>query len=332
MASTIKDVARIAEVSVSTVSYALNDGPRSVPPAVKAKVIRVAKELDYRPNRIARSLITGRTFAIGVVPTDVMLDLAQVAYFSAVFNGIVNAAEGHEHDVTLLTRSKGRVDSVLDGRTDGLVFIAPLPDSPALLAARDRGIPHTVISTHVEWAPCVTGDNVSGVRLALDHLYDLGHRRIAHIVGKSGHEDAAARLAAYETFVAERGLVADVLPGDFTPSGGEAAIETISRRSRPPTALFCANDDTALGATLAARRYGIRVPDDLSIVGYDDAFFAPLLDPPLTTVRQCMGEMGAAAADALFRLLAGETPSLAPFVPRLAVRASTDRPKADTPS
>jgi len=338
MAATIKDIAKRLNVSVSTVSYALNDGPREVSPETKARVLKAAAELDYRPNSIAKSLVTRTSFTLGVVPTERIPDLADMHYFHGCFNGIVNRAEQVDFDVLTVTRysvSDGRamVNALSDGRVDGVIFLAPRSECPVVDAVIRRRIPSVLMSSEMATGPATVGcDNEHGIRLAVEHLYKLGHRKIGHIAGTEILDDARSRLSAFIGVAKEFGLSVDerwVRNGQFSPEGGMFAASQMLRLENRPTAIVCANDDSALGALWAARELGVSVPGQLSLVGFDDADFSRHTTPGITTVAQPLNAMGAAAVDLLLRQLDQKPVQHRRFLPELIVRASTSRPLED---
>lgn len=334
MAATIKDIAKRLNISVSTVSYALNGGPRQVPDAVRDRVMEVARELEYRPNRIARSLATGRTHAIGVVPTEPIRDLAGMNYFHAVFNGVVNAAEDMDQDVMLFTRADASraeaIDTLLDGRVDGLLLLSPRLPSTTVTKLVDAGIPFALISTAAPEGHLSFGsDNASGMRMALEHLVSLGHRRIGHIAGSLDMHDGFVRWETFRSAVSALDLPLNedwICSGGFTTKGGaEAAKHILSQRERP-TALICGNDESAYGAIQYASEHGLCVPEELSFVGFDDAMFAQYLTPSLTTVAQPFDAIGADALRAVVELIEGRKTESKIYPPRLIVRSSTTAP------
>lgn len=336
MAATIKDIARKLNISVSTVSYALNGGPRPVPERVREDVLRVARELDYRPNRLARSLITGRTSTIGVVPSAQHTDLVLSPYLQAALNGIVNASEELGQDVLIFTRCDQRevekiADSLFDGRVDALILVAVPHDSGLLDLVRQHRIPYATIATaEAPDALQFACDNEQGVRLALEHLAELGHRKVGHLSGTPALRDAQIRERAFGHIVAELGL--ETRPewmacANFESNEARAcALQILQQRDRP-SAIFCANDEMALGVCRAAASLGVRVPEDLSVVGFDDAPLAQIATPTITTVRQPVTELASLATHAVLRLIAGDVPVTGRTLPnRLIVRSSTARP------
>lgn len=337
MASTIKDIAKRLNISVSTVSYALNGGPRRVPDSVRAQVLAVAKELDYRPNRVARSMVTGRSDTIGIVPPEVSEDVFLSPYLHLALNGIFNECGRLHQDVLLFTRcsetERDELTSILvDGRVDGVIFIAPHFSEQAVEIAMSTHAPCVSISgVPLEGVLSFCVDNEAGVEMALQHLYDLGHRKIAHIAGRLDMQDAIVRLQAYQSFLRSKRIPYReewVGMGQFMIEGGRRAMNALLSLPDPPTAVFCANDEMAIGATLEAYALNRKVPDDISIVGFDNSPGTEHVYPAITTVAQPISDLGAAAVRALRAIIENREPEGTPTLPaELIVRASTSRPK-----
>jgi len=338
MAATIKDIARRLNISTSTVSYALNGGPRNVPDDVKQRVFDIARELDYRPNRVARSLVTRKANAIGVVPPSTETNVFLSPFVRLAWNSIVNEAERLGQDLLLFTGHNRNVpgesgNELLDGRIDGVVFIAPRSDVSVIRFLQDRGFPFTSIASALDSAgPSFGCDNGGGVAQALEHLQSLGHRRIAHIAGGPNSPDAVYRMDAFKHYMCLRGLDVPegyIQPGAFTVESGYAAGLRLLRLNPRPTAVFVGNDEMAYGLCQALREAGISVPHDVSIVGFDDCDMSYAFNPPITTVQQPVAEMAAAALRAAVDIANGDIPSgvghaaSAQFPTRLIVRGST---------
>jgi DNA-binding LacI/PurR family transcriptional regulator len=296
--------------------------------------MKVANELGYRPNRIARSLVSGRTHTIGVVPVEVDRDILTRPTVHLALNGIFNSAAELKQDLLIFTghdrnESISMADDLLDSRADGVVFISPRVGSPALRMIADSTLPFAVVADD-SVSPSFTMDNRRGAMLVLEHLYELGHRRIAHITGDKKLEDAGQRRTAYLEFMEGKGLpVLDgyLIEGDYWFQSGYASWNKISRLEPRPTAVFCANDGMACGLIKALDDAGVKYPAEISVAGFDDAIPAGIEGISLTTIRQPIMEMATAALKAVVEQI--ETGLVADnqlFIPMLIVRSSTGRP------
>lgn len=331
MATTIKDIARELNISVSTVSYALHGGARKVPDELRERVRQTAVRLNYRANRVARSLVTGRANAIGIVPPDLDDDVFLSPFVSLAWNGIVNEAEHLKQDLLLMTGSDrtsatSSFTELVDSRIDGLLFIAPRMGAKPFEILIEHRVPFAVMCASEAVAGVHYGvDNKMGVRLAMDHLVGLGHRRIAHLAGPEISYDGTQRRDVFIDCVRDNGLDVfedQVLGNAWTRDEGNAMMQRLLALPNPPTAVFAANDDLALGAMQAAAALGVAVPGQLSIVGFDDVGLASHLG--LTTIKQPIAEMAAKAMRAVLMLVEGEhSPKSDDFAPTLVVREST---------
>lgn len=326
---TVLDVAREAGVSPSTVSRILN-GTARVTSDKRSAVEEAIRKLDFRPNLFARSLKTGTTMTIGILTQDVEspfygramkgieAGLAGTGYAPIMVSGHWNAAEESERVRLLMAR-----------RIDGLVILTGhLDDRQIAGFARHQPIVVTGRQLEAPQVRAFTLDQEAGGHLATRHLLNLGHRRIAHIAGPSDHTDATDRRAGYERALREAGIAAVpelVVQGDFMESGGLLAMNRLLDSGQTFTAVFAANDQTAFGARMALYRRGVRVPDDVSIVGVDDLPATAYATPPMTTVRQPIYEIGLAAAHALLTMLGHAMPAVDVPPLELIVRETTRR-------
>jgi len=331
MAVSIKDIAKVANVSYSTVSRALNNSPR-VKRETREQIRRLAAEMGYYPSAVARSLVTRRTRTIGVVVTTIT-DL----FFAEVIHAIEETALRHNYSV-ILTNSGGEPERELaairalrERRVDGIILVSGCSSKETLRAEKGMDLPIvTVNKFHKEYLGySVEVDNFGGGWEATQHLLGLGHRRVAHVAGLSGEWDSLRRQNGYEQALCAYGLSVDpnlIVQGGNRPEGGIAAMQRLLTLSPPPTAIFCYNDALALGVMRAARAAGLRIPQDLSIVGFDDIDLAPYFEPPLTTVAQPKREMGEKAVRMILGLLAGESVQDCVLPSRLIIRNSTMPP------
>ena len=331
MSATIKDLAKKLNLSVSTVSYALNNGPRPISEDVKARVLKAARENGYRPNRVAKSLVTRKTNCVGIVLTKIERNVLMSQFVHLALNGIVNSAEDLGQDVVILT-AYDRTDSAAlshmarDSRVDGVIYLAPRPD--AVIAS--IGIPIALVSSAASTAlPSFTADNRQGISDAIDHLVNLGHTRIAHISGREGTVDADERLDAFKSAMAAKGLSLPesyIQPGLFHIDGGKSSSKKLFALPQPPTAILCANDEIAYGVYLTCQEMGLSIPKDISVIGYDDSPLGTNLHPALTSIRQPIELMGSAACQSIIDQANQKRSVSQKFPTQLIIRASTSRP------
>ena len=318
-------------------SYALNGGPRSVPEEVRLRVLETARSLGYRPNRIARSMVTRKTNTYGVIPTEASVNLAVSPYFQLVLNGILNAAELRHHDVLIFTGYDQKdVDSfantILDGRVDGLIFLSPPYPNPYFAMVEEAGIPYVVASGKSSSAPSLIVDNSGGVRQALEHIHSLGHRSVGMLYGKIWMEDGRQRVEAFREHAKALGLTTDFdweFDGDFTQDGGRLSYAWFKGLRTRPTALFCGNDEMAAGFIWEANAHGMKIPQEVSLIGFDNSILSANTSPSITTVEQPLQEIGSAAVTKLASMIAGEVGTNQTFSTRLIVRASSASPQED---
>ncbi len=326
----IYEVASSAGVSVATVSRVLN-GTGPVSADARRRVLGAVETLGYVPHSGARSLSTRRSMNVGVLLPDV-----HGAFFSEVVRGIDLAARAAGYHV-LVSGSHSDLEETsavlqaLHGRIDGLILLTAGIDAEWLRRTLPRRVPAVLLNNsgadHDH--DTIQIDNRLGAGMAADHLLDLGHRRIAMIYGPPGNADAEERMRGFREALAARGLLTEPgleLPGDFGEESGFRAGERLADRMPPPTAVFAANDAMAIGCLAALRGRGLRVPEDVSLVGFDDIPIARYLTPALTTVQVPIAEMGGRALERLVELIQGgrETAKRNDVVtPTLAVRAST---------
>jgi DNA-binding LacI/PurR family transcriptional regulator len=330
----IKDIARLARVSHPTVSRALQNSPL-VNAQTAAKIRKIADETGYRASAVARGLVTRRTRTIGLVVTTVADPFA-----SEVVCGIEQAANDHDYAVFLANsnadpeRERKMVQELSERRVDGIIVTSSRVGALYLPLLKELNVPIVLVNDQYpgEFVHSVMIENVEGTRAAVKHLIVLGHRRIAYVGDCFGYQSDAERLAGYKQALAEGGITfSDALAaeGDGRAEAAIEAVDALLALPSPPTAICCYNDMTALGAMRAIRARGLRVPEDISLTGFDDLFFAAYLQPALTTVRQPMRRMGQTAMESLFKLMSGEE-SVAQIKveAELVVRASTGRVKA----
>jgi DNA-binding LacI/PurR family transcriptional regulator len=330
--ATIRDVAERAGVSTATVSRVLAGigHPRA---DTVAAVMAAVEELGYRPSIVARSLRMRRTRSLGLIVTDI-----QNAFFPDLVQGADQEARARGYSILLGSaayderRAVHYLDLMVDRRVDGILvassqvsdtsggWLATAPVPVVVANAEPGTLPVTVI----------TSDNRNGARIAVEHLLALGHRRIAYVRGAETFTADRPRLEGFREAVRRAGLAASDTPeldGDGRFEGGERAVRTLFNDHAPVTAIACYNDITAIGALRALRNIGVRVPEDVSVIGTDDIAAASWVVPALTTVAQQRGEMGRLATERLINMIEGtEDPAAARTVRlpmTLTVREST---------
>jgi DNA-binding LacI/PurR family transcriptional regulator len=328
----MNDVARLAGVSHQTVSRVLNNHP-SVRDETRQRVLRAIQQLDYRPNALARGLAGRRLRVIGVVSFDTILYGP-----AATLLAVERAARHAGYGITIVTLEELDPVSVADAvnrlaeqAVAGVVIIAPLLTAAAAVNRLPTGVPAVVVESDASGnLPTFSVDQVAGARLAVEHLLGLGHRTVWHVSGPRDWLEARDRVDGWRQVleVAER-RVPPAIEGDWSPRSGYDAGRRLADRS-DVTAVFCANDQQALGMLRALRECGVSVPEDVSVVGFDDIPEAEYLSPPLTTVRQDFDEVGRRCLAALLELLDADrtpVPASQPRVaPTLVIRASTAPP------
>lgn len=311
--STVHDVARRAGVSASTVSHVIN-GTRRVSAGTRQRVLQAMDELHYQPNRLAQSLRSRRTHTLGVI-----LPNSANPFFAQVLLGIEAAAYDSGYNVILGNanddprRELDYVDTLLAKQVDGVVLVSTGAYADALKLTTGRTTPVVMVDRAPDDAyadaqiDTVFTENTRGGVLATEHLLGLGHRRIGCITGPSLLTSSALRVVGYRQVLADAGIPVDadlIVSGDFQHESGYTACHNLLKLPEPPTALFVCNDLMAVGALCAVHEAGLRVPEDISVVGFDDIPLASFTVPRLTTIAQPAQQIGEAAIKLLVRRLA----------------------------
>nr|WP_284294927.1 LacI family DNA-binding transcriptional regulator [Luteimicrobium album] len=324
------DVARLAGVSQQTVSRVVNAHP-SVSADVRARVERAVAQLNYRPNPAARALVTSRSMNIGVLS----YGLAQYGP-SVVLTGLVEEARVHGYATMLAglgdldpASARAALGHLVDDAVDGIVLLAPVEPAIEVVHHLEVAVPL------VEFAPgrgsersAFGLDEVLGARLVTAALLDLGHETVIHVTGAPGWLGTEARLGGWREALSDRGRVM-LAPhvADWSAASGYQVGQVIARE-RAATAVFAANDQTAIGVIRALKEHGVAVPGDVSVVGFDDIPEAAYVDPPLTTVHLDFASLGALAVHALLGAMGDDEAGAARStpVPRVVTRASSAPP------
>lgn len=319
------DVARLAGVSHQTVSRVINGSP-SIRPATKARVEQAIEELGYRPNTAARALVTRRSGIIGIIgsssalygPSSIQRSVEEAARAAGYFSSMVPLAE--------VTREALRdaLDHLARQSVEAIVMIAAQEDALAVAHSTDAGLPLIVVEGDLSGRGLSVGvDQIDGARQATQHLIDLGHRTIDHVSGPLTYTEAKGRRTGYEAAMRDAGLApGELWEGDWTPASGYRIGSELVREART-TAVFVANDQMAIGVMHAFAEAGMRVPDDVSVVGFDDIPEAAYLNPALTTIRQDFKAVGQRAIELVIATLDGSTLRVPLLAPELIIRDST---------
>ncbi|HEX3048721.1 MAG TPA: LacI family DNA-binding transcriptional regulator [Bacillota bacterium] len=328
--ATIKDIAKEAGVAPSVVSRALNN-KYGVKESTKELIQKIAQRMDYHPNAAARSLVTRKTDTIGIM----MADLSE-PYYSQIIKGMeyVASLEGYtllfSNSYESVEHNRVMQKMVLAGRVDGLVIVGSnIQEKHFPLILLGQEIPFTLIERNLPdpRINCIWLDNVYGAYLVVKYLVEKGHRKIAHITGNTNYQVALDRIEGYQNALKEVGIPFSeelMVPGNFISQGGYEAMKELLRRRPRCTAVFAASDSMAYAALQAISEAGLKVPDDIAVVGFDDLEFSGFTNPPLTTIRQPRYEMGQKSMEVLVEILRGdeENGQKICLTPELVIRKS----------
>lgn len=336
MRTTIKDVARAANVSPSTVSLVLNNRPVPISPETRERVYRIAKEMNYRPNQIAVAMTARKTNTIGLIVPDITnifhtAYCEQIEYFS----------EKHSYSTIIRIAQKGLSDTIRflydfeDRGVDGIIltkskFENQNDTEACMKVIRELRVPIMLtdrVPSEFSAGAVLTNDYLGG-RIAVQHLLDLGHRNIGCISGHTYDESTIHRIRGYKDAMEAAGLAYDpslIFEGDWQIDSGMKALPYLL--GKQVTAIFAFNDMMAYGVYKQARNYNLRIPEDLSVVGFDDLTFSDLIDPPLTTLEYPVTSMAQAVVDCILAKIDGKSVSGSSLVfdPILKVKGSTSR-------
>lgn len=327
--TTIEDIARHANVSKSTVSRVLT-GNSPVADDKRTAVMQAMEHLHYQPNIFAQGLAGGQSLSIGVLTQNFGSPV-----YDHILQGIIEGLNGSDYSPIFADgrwqpeRERDALRTLMSRRVDGIIVVGGHSPGAALAQIAGR-LPLVVVARRVaELAQqCLYVDNYRAAYDATQYLIGMGHQHIAHLSGPLNHADARARRDGYVQARIDAGLARNeglIVEGDFQRQSGLMAVETLFAHRQTFSAVFAANDQMAIGARLALFRRGMRVPDDVSLVGFDDYSDSAYMIPPLTTISQPAHEMGAAAAAALLKLIKGELATLPVFETKLIMRESVAR-------
>ena len=304
----IKKVAERAKVSTATVSRLINKTSYISPETAK-RVWRAIEELDYYPNVNARGLASGKSLILGLIVSDIVNP-----FFPELVKSFDEAALHHGYEIITAntnydpTRTILRVRRLIERRIDGVAIMTSEMDQSLVDELSTRGIPIVFLDTGEvqENISNIRVDYAQGVSEAVNHLLELGHRRIGYISGPLELKSARIRRSAFLDFLNENGIIEEdelITIGDYKAKGGSEAMMKLLNLKKPPTAVLASNDLTAIGAMQALRMRGLRVPEDVSIIGFDDISLANFTNPPLTTVNISRETVAECAFESLFELI-----------------------------
>ncbi|MBN9309190.1 LacI family DNA-binding transcriptional regulator [Devosia sp.] len=323
--ATIHDVAQDAGVSPTTVSRYLNNRIE-LPPATAARIDAAIKKLDYRPNLLAKRLSTGKTEAVGLVTPEI-----REPFFAELASAFEDEADHHGYTVFMSSTRSDRkreiasLERLQDGHVDGLLMMTNTPDDGTLagLIGERRNV--VIVDEDIPGVsvPRLFVENSEGAYQATRHLIEAGHRRIAYLGGPQGLLTVNERREGFLMAMNEAGIAVRpeyVAMGSFAPELARAATVRFLELPLPPTAIFASSDYLAIGAVTGLRDANVSVPDEVSLIGFDDIAFSTLLTPPLSAVRQPVEQLGRQGFLTLLALLNGETPPLLTRLPVELIR------------
>ena len=336
---TIIDVAKAASVSKATVSRVLSGNAEYMRAETRERVLEAIEQLNYRPSSVARSLTSKRTNTAGILVSDV-----SNPFYPEVIHGVEDVALNNDYNIFLcntsydLARGMTFIRSLADKQVDGILIMSSVMSDEWVLELTQRNIPAVIldweINREIEGAVgLIEVDFAAGISAAVQHLTDLGHRRLAHISGPLHMRTARLRRDAFLQAAAAQGIQTAVIESDLRIEGGREALMHLLTLPQRPTAVFAANDLMAMGLVRAARANGLHVPRDLSVVGLDDIWLVADMEPPLTTVALPRYEIGRIAMQMLFDLLKQTAQVEQPIYRKqvathLVMRQSTASPKS----
>lgn len=323
---TIKDVSALAGVSVSTVSRVLNaSGPISE--ETRRVVMQAASELKYQPNPLARGLVKNQLGGVGV-----LIPWLGGPYFCSLLEGVQDVVRDTSFRMVISSEQANREKEaealayLLENDADGVIYYGDSLRPQDIAEINPMGKPIVLLGQPVtDEHPCVAINDEVGAFLATRYLIDNGHRQIAHITGDVNQHVTESRLAGYRRALEQAGLSFDpqlVVHANYTEQGGYRSVQQLLGRGVEFTALFCGNDQMAIGAYPSLRDFNKRIPEDVSVVGFDDISFAQYMDPALTTVRVPIHDMGRVAAQTLISMIEGREIVPAPLEAELIIRRS----------
>lgn len=338
---TIKDIARIAGVSVAAVSFAFNDPGRLSQDTVE-RIHKIAEELGYAPDPVARSMTSGRTSTLGVLVPNPFPDMFSNQFLSEFLEGVGEVCAAEDFSLMIVPPREGSINrAIINAAVDGFVTLGVAPFKTVMVALRQRGVPFVMVDTDpIDDAPTVNVDDEGGAYKGMCHVLKAGHRNVAILGIRSevrGRYEKyvgtlSRRIRGYVKALSEFNLELDgnqvrLVECTCTPKGGGRGFRHVWKAIRRPTAIVAMSDSIAIGAIDAARKLNVRIPEELSVVGFDDIPLAAWVSPPLTTINQPIRRKGKVAAEMLVKYIEGELETTHHvFRTRLIVRESVCPP------
>ena len=338
---TIRDIAKKVGVSTTAVSFAFNDPDRLSPSTVE-RILETAERLGYAPDPVARSMTTGRTGTLGVLLPNPYPEIFPNPFLSEFLEGVGEVCYKADLSLMIVPPREGSINqAIVSAAVDGFITLGVAPFKAVMMALRQRGVPFVMVDTDpIENVPAINVNDEKGARAAMAHVLRAGHRDISIVAIRSGlgshYKEYVGtlrrRMNGYLAALEEFGLDLDgnnvrLIESPCTPNGGRRVFQRLWKVKPRPTALVAMSDIIAIGAIDAARKAGVRVPEDISMVGFDDIPLASWISPPLTTVSQPLRRKGKLAAEMLVKCIEGELePSHHVLRTRLIVRESVCPP------
>ena len=336
MNPTIRDVARVAGVSVATASRVLSGSAYPVAPEVRLRVQEAAHTLEFTANAFARGLSRRESHLVGIVVPNI-----SEPFFLEIARGAESVTSQHGYMVVMCNterdpaRERKYLEELRAMRSGAILVERTDYDEEITRQIRTHPAPLVAIGPHLLPCSCVRVDNIHGAMTTTQHLIELGHRRIAFIEGSASSPSALDRREGFRLAMAQNGITVDedlLLPGDYTMAGAAAAMARLLAEKAPPDAVFAANDQMAIGAMWAAMEHGLKVPEDLSVVGFNDTPVAAFLNPPLTSFHIPLRQIGEVAARLLLDQLNGDAQLRTVTIKgKLVVRRSAIRKRGESP-
>jgi DNA-binding LacI/PurR family transcriptional regulator len=338
---TIKDIAKAAGVSITTVSFAFNN-PDRLPDETVQRILALAEELEYSPDPIARSMMSGRTDTLGILLANPFSEILHNPFLYEFLEGFGEVCTSSELSIKIIPpREDGFKHSIINACVDGIVTLGVDPSYSVMVALRQRGVPFVMVDTDsIDGVPTLNIDDKKGAFRQMEFILKAGHRDIVILGIRSGfkgqHEKYIGtlrrRIDGYLAALDKFDLHLDghhvrLVESPCTCDGGRRAFQRVWQIKPRPTALVCMCDIIAFGAVDAAHKNGVRIPKDLSIIGFDDVPFSSLINPPLTTIHQPLRRKGKLAAEMLVKHIKGELESSQQVLrTRLVIRGSVGSP------